>query len=172
MKKGALILLAIVCFFACSDSEYESSEQVAELAISFTDPVWDGADVPEKGQCTNCGGEGFSPPLLVKNIPEDTDVLIVEFHDKSVNVFHGAFRIKVPKKTELVIPSVKETAAVPKRVELKIENNAVIGGKAAYWAPCGCGSRNEYVAEIVALKNQSSDQKLLIGKGEIKLGKF
>jgi hypothetical protein len=39
-------------------------------------------------------------------------------------------------------------------------------------APCGCGYRNKYVATIVALNSENSDQKLLLGKGKIKLGRF
>ena len=81
MKKGTFIILAIVCFFACSDSRYKSAENVAELSISFIDQNWDGKDVPTSGQCRSCDGKGLSPALLVKNIPENTDVLIVEFED-------------------------------------------------------------------------------------------
>ena len=62
--------------------------------------------MPKSGQCTNCGGEGLSPALLVKNIPENADVLIVEFKDKTMNVFHGAIRFPIPEKTEFVITSV------------------------------------------------------------------
>jgi len=173
MKKETFIFLAILCFFACSDSKYESAENVAELTISFNDPSWDGADVPKRGQCTNCGGEGLSPPLLVKNIPENADVLIVEFKDKTMNVFHGAIRFPISEKMEFVIPSVQEqTMDLPPGAELESVHNAPIGGPGAYMAPCGCGYRNKYVATIRALKSENSGQKLLLGKGKIKLGRF
>ena len=173
MKKGTFIILAIVCFLACSDSRYKSAENVAELNISFVDPRWDGSNVPKSGQCTNCEGEGLSPPMLVKNIPENTDVLIVEFKDKTMNVFHGAIRFQVSEKAEFVIPSVQEqTFELPQGAETETAHTAPLGAPGAYMAPCGCGYRNKYMATIVAIKNENSGQKLLLGKGKIKLGRF
>ena len=171
MKKGTFIILAFVCFFACSDSRYKYAENVAELSISFVDQNWDGKDVPKSGQCRSCGGKGLSPTLLVKNIPENTDVLIVEFEDTTMNIFHGAIRVPVSEKEEIAIPSFQDqTFNLPKGVETESEHTAPIGAAGAYMAPCGCGLRNKYVATIVAIKNENSGQKLLLGK--IKLGRF
>lgn len=173
MKNGTFIILAIVCFFACSDSRYKSAENVAELTISFIDQNWDGRDVPTSGQCKSCDGEGLSPALLVKNIPENTDVLIVEFKDKTMNVFHGAIRVQVSEKAEIAIPSFQDqTFNLPQGVETESEHTAPIGASGAYMAPCGCGFKNKYVAAVVAIKNENSEQKLLLGKGKIKLGRF
>jgi hypothetical protein len=173
MKKGAFIIFAIACLFACSDGKYKSAENVAELAISFIDQNWDGRDVPTSGQCRMCDGEGLSPALLVKNIPRNTDCLIVEFKDKTMNIFHGAIRVQVSEKSELAIPSFQDqTFNLPEGVETESEHTAPIGASGAYMAPCGCGLRNKYKASIVAIKNENSGQKLLLGKGKITLGRF
>jgi len=173
MKKGVLIILAIFCLFACSDSRYKSAENVAELTISFVDQNWDGKDVPTSGQCKGCAGKGLSPALLVKNIPKNTDVLIVEFIDKTMNIFHGSIRVQVSGKAEIAIPSFQDqTFDLPQGVETESEHTAPIGGSGAYFAPCGCGLRNKYVATIVAIKNENSGEKLLLGKGKIILGRF
>jgi phosphatidylethanolamine-binding protein (PEBP) family uncharacterized protein len=154
-------------------SKYKSAENVAELTVSFIDQKWDGRNVPKNGQCRNCGGEGLSPPLLVKNIPENTDALIVEFNDKTMPTFHGAIRFQVSEKAEFAIPSVQEqTFDLPQGAEMESEHDAPIGIPGAYMAPCGCGYRNKYVATIVAIKYEKSGQKLLLGKGKIKLGRF
>jgi len=173
MKKGTFIILAIVCFFACSDSRYKSAENVAELSISFIDQNWDGKDVPTSGQCRSCDGKGLSPALLVKNIPENTDVLIVEFEDTTMNIFHGAIRVPVSEKAEIAIPSFQDqTYNLPKGVEAESEHTAPIGAAGPYLAPCGCGLRNKYAATIMAIKNENSGKNLLLGKGKIKLGRF
>jgi len=173
MKKGTLIFLAIICLMACSDRTYKSGERVIKLNISFVDPEWDGKKVPKSGQCTNCGGEGLSPPLLVKNMPPDTDALIIKFRDKSMAVDHGAIRFQISGKTKLAIPSVPEqTFNLPQGTETESEHNAPVGLPGAYMAPCGCGYNNKYVATIMAIKTEKSGQNLLVGKGKIKLGRF
>lgn len=111
--------------------------------------------------------------MLVKNIPENTDVLIVEFKDKTLNVFYSAIRVQVSEKTEIAIPSFQDqTFNLPQGVETESEHTAPIGASGAYMAPCGCGFRNKYVATIVVIKNEYSGQKLLLGKGKLKLGRF
>ena len=173
MKQGTLFILAIVCLFACSDGKYKAAENVAELTISFIDPKWDGKNVPKSGQCRSCDGKGLSPALLIKNIPENTDALIVEFKDKTMNVFHGAIRVQVSQNTEIAIPSFQDqTFDLPQGVETESEHTAPIGASGAYLAPCGCGNKYKYEATIAAIKNENSGQKLLLGKGKITLGRF
>ena len=173
MKQGMLFILAIVCFFACSEGKYKSAENVVELTVSFIDQNWDGKDVPTSGKCRSCEGEGLSPALLVKNIPENTDALVVEFKDTTMSVFHGAIRFQVSEKAEIAIPSIQEqTFDLPQGAETETEHEAPIGERGAYMAPCGCGLRNKYVATLAAIKYENSGQKLLLGKGKIKLGRF
>lgn len=173
LKQVIIIFLVTACLFACSEGNYESAGTVAKLSVSFTDSKWDGKKVPKEGQCTNCGGDGLSPPLLVKNVPENTDALIVEYIDKTMGVDHGALRFLISGKSEIMIPSVPEqTYDLPRNVEMESEHNAPIGKAGVYMAPCGCGYNNRYVATILAVKKKASGQKLLLGKGKIKLGRF
>jgi len=173
MKKGTFIILAIVCFLSCSDSRYKSAENIADLSISFIDQNWDGKKVPTSGQCRSCGGKGLSPALMVTNIPENADALIVEFVDKTMNVFHGAIRVPVSDKAEIAIPSFQDqTYNLPDGVEAESEHTAPIGSSGPYLAPCGCGVRNKYVATIMAIKNETSGKNMLLGKGKITLGRY
>lgn len=173
MKHAALIFLAAAYVFGCSDGNYEPAATVVELSVSFTDPKWDGQKIPKGGQCTNCGGDGLSPSLLVNNIPKNTDALIVEYKDKTMGVYHGALRFLISGNSEIHIPSVLEqTYDLPQGVEMESEHNAPIGKGGAYMAPCGCGYNNRYDATILAVKIEKSGQKLLLGKGKLKLGRF
>jgi phosphatidylethanolamine-binding protein (PEBP) family uncharacterized protein len=173
MKAVTFIFIAFVCLFACSNSPYQSADDVAELTVSFVDPKWDGKKIPKSGQCKNCGGEGLSPPLLVKNIPKDADFLVFEYKDKTMGVFHGAIRFQISKKTEFAVPSVPEqTFDLPQGVEVESEHTAPIGNPGAYMAPCGCGYNNKYTATIMAIQVETSGQKVLLGKGKIKLGRY
>jgi len=172
-KKIGIVLLCAVCFFACSDGRFKSADTVVDLSISFTDTNWDGKKIPKIGQCTNCGGKGLSPPLRISNIPKNTEFLILEFKDKTMVVYHGAVRIPITSNTELTVPSFKEqTYDLPMGIEMEKEHNAPIGAGGVYMAPCGCGYNNKYMAYVFALRKDDSGQIWLLGKGEIKLGRF
>lgn len=173
MNKAILLLLAVTFILACSDSKYKAAENVADLIISFADPSWDGKKVPSIGQCTNCGGEGLSPSFRVQNVPKNTDTIIAEFKDKTMQTYHGAVKFKVTNKTEFIVPSVPEqTFDLPEGVETESEHTAPVGLPGAYMAPCGCGYNNKYMAYIFAIGNDDSGQRILLGKGKITLGKF
>ncbi|MFO7666192.1 MAG: hypothetical protein R6V76_06205 [Desulfobacterales bacterium] len=134
--------------------------------------------MPKVGQCKNCGGEGLSPALRIKNIPPEADLIIVEFNDKSMPALskgggHGAIRLKIENKTELVVPSIAEqTFNLPVGVEMESQHRAPLGKPGAYMAPCGCGNENKYEATIFALKNAELEKRMTMSKGKIFLGKF
>jgi hypothetical protein len=115
MKLRILFLFLSTLFLACSDTN------VADLNVTFDDPNWDGVKVPKVGQCKNCGGEGLSPALRIKNIPPDTGLIIIEFNDKSMPALskgggHGAVSFKVENKTEIIVPSIGEQTLIYPRV--------------------------------------------------------
>ena len=173
MKKVTFISIVMICFFACSNSPYQSAEDVAELTVSFVDPEWNGKKIPKIGQCKNCGGEGLSPSLLVKNIPKNADFLVFEYKDKTMGVFHGAIRFQISEQSEFTVPSIPEqTFDLPHGSDLVAEHTAPIGSPGAYMAPCGCGFNNKYAATIMAIQNESSGHKLLFGKTKINLGRY
>ena len=178
MKWKMIVPMVLACFCACSDSRYPPAETVADLAVSFVDPKWDGKNVPQIGQCRNCGGGGWSPALRVKNITKEADVLIAEFNDKSIPGLskdggHGAIRVHISQTVEFVIPSVEEqTFDLPPGVEVESQHRAPMGKLGVYMAPCGCGNENRYETRILAVENEPDGQKRLAGKGIIDLGKF
>lgn len=178
MIKGIILLVVAALFIACSDSKYENAEKVSELSVSFNDSRWDGKVVPKIGQCKNCGGGGLSPTLRVKNIPKEADFLIVEFNDKSMPSLsrdggHGAIRVQISEKPEFIVPFVNEqTFHLPPGIEMEAQHRAPLGNPGAFMAPCGCGSGNKYEAKIMAVKSSQSGPGLLVGRGEISLGRF
>lgn len=134
--------------------------------------------MPKVGQCQNCGGEGLSPAMRIKNIPPEADLIIVEFNDKSMPGLskdggHGAIRFKIENATEFVVPSVPEqTLELPKGIEMESKHRAPLGKPGAYMAPCGCGNENKYEANILAVKSIQSGKRLILGRGKVFLGKF
>ena len=172
MRSMIILLVFISLFLACSD------KNVVDLIISFDDSKWDGKKVPTVGQCQNCGGKGLSPAILIKNIPREADLIIVEFNDKSMPALskeggHGAIRFKIKNATEFVAPSVPEqTLELPKGSEMESQHRAPSGKPGAYMAPCGCGNGNKYEATILAVKSPQSGKRLILGRGKIFLGEF
>ena len=178
MRGGVLFLIFVTFMVGCSDGKYQSAENVVELAVSFNDAGWDGETVPKAGQCHDCGGGGSSPALRVSNIPAGTDLVVVQFNDKSMPGLsrdggHGAIRFRIDDQTAFVARSVPEqTFDLPEGVEMESQHRAPVGKPGAYLAPCGCGNGNEYEATILALKSAASGKNLVLGKGRIMLGKF
>lgn len=173
MKNGMVILVVLICLAACSDSKYQKAANIVDLSVSFADSKWDGKNVPQIGQCNICQGQGYSPPLLVQNIPEGADHLVVEYIDKTMGVHHGAIRFRINKKPDFTITSIPEqTFDLPPDAYLDTEHDAPIGRSGAYMAPCGCGYRNKYTATIYAIKFEDPGPSMLVGKGKITLGRF
>jgi len=173
MKKGTLVFIAFFCFLACSRGGCEQAGRAAELSVSFADAKWDGLTIPEIGRCRDCGGEGFSPALLVREIPPGADSIIIEFHDRTLGIFHGAVRFAISRGPEFVVPSFREqTFDLPRGAEMESAHRAPLGRRGAYMAPCGCGDGNLYEAVLLAVGTAESGKKLILGKGKIILGKF
>ena len=62
----------------------------ARLEAQFADPAWDGVTVPDGYQCGKFGGTGGSPPLRVSGIPAESDALVLEFSDRSLEAAAAA----------------------------------------------------------------------------------
>ena len=161
-----------------SDTEVKLSNESMKspLIVEFTNPKWNGKEVPEVGICTLCGGEGNSPELKVSNIPDSANTIIVEFNDRdysplSYNGGHGSISIDCVKRNEVIVPSIPEqTFDVPKGVKTEHAHRAPKGNQGTYLGPCSCGYGNRYFAVIKAVfRSQGKDDKILAQK-TIELG--
>ena len=122
--KIILLLLIIFSLLISCDKEkknYDSkdnnvrSQQTAkytELDVSFADPAWNGKIIPEGQQCVCDGAKNpMTPSFNIKNIPPETNVIVMEYSDRSYapmdNGGHGKIGFKIKQGTQSVmIPSV------------------------------------------------------------------
>lgn len=163
---------------ACS--AYDVSENVRQLSLSFTDPRWDGGNVPDGQQCLRFGGrEPGTPELKVGGIPATADALVVEYTDRSWGAvgWHGKIGFNIePGVTTYVIPSVPgHSFDLPEGFYLIAEHRAPHWDVAgAYLPPCSGGLGNSYYATVKAIvKAKSDDNKpLLLAENVIQMGKF
>lgn len=174
--KPSLIISLVALIGGCATGRYVPVDNVAKLSVAYTDTRWTGKGVPNVGICARDGGEGMSPPLVVRNIPAGTTDIIVEFSDRSYapmnNGGHGSIRVPTAGKTEVMIPSVPgETLNLPDGVFMEAAHIGTIGA-GAYAGPCSGGRGNFYEADVKAVSNSTtpSEPSRLLGKGRISLG--
>lgn len=160
----------------CATGRYVPVDNVAKLDVTYTDTRWTGNGVPNVGVCARDGGEGMSPPLMVRNIPTGTTDIVVEFSDRSYAPMdsggHGSIRVPTAGQTEVRIPSVPgETFNLPNGVFTESAHIGTIGA-GAYAGPCSGGRNNFYEADVKAVSKSTtpSQPSKLLGKGRISLG--
>ena len=115
-KQSLLAMFFFITFAgllaACvTTSKYKPVSNLVTLEVSFADPLWDGRYIPKGQQCHRFGGHGSTPRLTVKNIPSGTNVIIMEYSDRSWSQMddggHGKIGYRIPLgTTEITIPSV------------------------------------------------------------------
>ena len=182
MRKPILLIVFSVLILNGCASQYNVSENVRQLSLSFTDPSWDGVNVPDGQQCRQFGGkEVGTPELKVTGIPAVADALVVEYTDRSWGPVgaHGKIGYHIEPGTEAaVIPSIPgHSFELPEGFYLVAEHLAPHWDAAgAYLPPCsgagGVGHR--YYATVNAIVKAKSDggKALLVGKSTIEMGKF
>ena len=179
-KEICLSIVGLLLLCGCvATSQYVAEENLVVLNVSFTDARWDGSSVPVIGRCKKCSGDGFSPELIVSNIPDGTNAVVIEFNDRdfqplAANGGHGTIWVAVAGQTEIVVPSIpEETYDLPGGVQMEKKHRAPVGKPGAYFGPCGCGRGNRYFAIVKAVKKSDQEgESRLLGEGIIELGRF
>ena len=173
-----LAVISLVGFiWGCATGRYVPVDKMVKLEVAFTDSRWTGGAVPNVGVCSRNGGEGMSPPLMVRNIPSSATDIIVEFNDLSYDPLsfgggHGSIRIPVAGKREVRIPSVPgETFNLPGGVFMERAHRAQQSA-GAYLGPCSRRGGNFYEADVLAVVKSTtpSQPSQLLGRGSIMLG--
>lgn len=173
----AVMILGAFCFCflgACTTADKEQAiTPVAKLTVSFVDSIWDGNRIPAGQQCKAYGGNGATPRLLIKDIPSEANVLIMEYSDKTWppmdNGGHGVIGFRLNRKTKVItITSIPEAAKnLPEGFFL------VPPMDTPYVPPCSGGSGNLYYVTIKAVyeATQGKEAKLL-AKAVLNLGVY
>jgi len=171
MKKiWQIIVAALVLYSAWSYG--------GDFSVSISDDSWDGVTVPEGQQCQKFGGTPSSPPLSVSEIPEGTNLLIIEFSDTSYepmsNGGHGKLGFALSSNVSAVeiAPVAGHTFDLPTGFITVTAHQAPTWDlPGAYLAPCSGGKGNLYRLTVKAAA-VSSDGIEILAESSVDMGKF
>ena len=188
MYNKHLIIAFIVATFFLSILAVEASnrsQQTAkytELDVSFADPAWNGKTIPEGQQCVCFGAKNpMTPSLNIKNIPPETNVIVMEYSDRSWppmdNGGHGKIGFKIKQGTKsVVIPSVPgHSFELPDGFFIITPHQGSEWCKAgAYQPPCSGGMGNSYYVTVKAVYQATPKSKkfTLLGQSVLELGEY
>lgn len=188
MKKTAsltiLFLFALVFSIEADENtvKYIPVANPAKLQISFADSDWNGKEVPNGQQCQRFGGSNPSTPrLMIRGIPPGTNVIIMEYSDRSYSPMdkggHGKIGYRIPDNTkEIIIPSVPgHSFKLPKGFFIISPHQAPAWDKAgAYMPPCSGGMGNSYYVTVNAVHQSTPERKefKLLGYAVLELGEY
>jgi hypothetical protein len=148
------------------------------LEVQFADKMWEVGGASRDGTCVTCGGEGMSPELIVRGIPEKAKAVVVEFfnvtmEDPAAVADCGAFRVLTKGQTELVIPSVPEQSmSLPEDVLVERVHGSATARPGAYLAPCTCEVMDRYEIQVTADKHEKWREEgyEVLGQRRISMG--
>jgi len=182
MKKLTFIFFMsfIPCMLLLATAGGSEKPLPSKLDVSFADPSWDGVNVPKGQQCQRFGGNNPSTPKLeVKNIPDGTDAIIMEYSDRRYfpmdNGGHGKIGYIIPKASkEIIIPSVPgHSFVLPDNFFIVSPHLAPSWDKpGAYMPPCSGGMGNSYYVTVKAVSQEKVGSKKykVLGKAVLEIG--
>lgn len=175
-----IFVVGLLLLYSCVTSQYKPAETMAKIQIKFSDPKWDGRNIPIGQQCNKFGGNGGTPSFLIENIPVETNALIFEYSDRDNtqmnNGGHGkiSYTIK-PGSPKVTVPSIPgHTFELPDNfVIISAHANPSWDKAGAYMPPCSGGKGHLYYVTVKAVFNapDKKDSKLL-GQGRLDLGRY
>ncbi len=184
----SLILFAFSLFFIFSTEanenqiKYNPVPKLAKIKITFADTEWNGTQIPSGQQCQRFGGNNPSTPrLIVKDIPPMTNLIIMEYSDRSHypmdNGGHGKIGYRISGKVKKVtIPSIAgHSFELPDGFVLLTPQQAPSWDKAgAYMPPCSGGRGNSYYVTVntVYQETEGNLEFKLLGQAVLELGKY
>ena len=149
--------------------------QADDLDVTHGNESWNGQVVPKTGICTRRGGEGWSPEMLVQNIPDGTEHLELRFTDLDWESegAHGIIRMKLSpsfiKEGSLTLASFKgETDTLPAGMTAIASHKCGKCGGGVYLGPCSGGRAHNYVVNIYALDGALN----VLSSGSLPLGVY
>ncbi len=128
------------------------------LEVELASPYWDGKTFPATGTCASLGGLALTPPMVIKNAPYGTNVILLEFNNLSVKGLDTkgglgtvGYVYKAPKDgSEVVLRSIEGGKVELPRPAFLEKSHRVEGARpAAYYAPCLKRSMDQEISVTV-----------------------
>ena len=144
------------------------------LKVELMEP-WNGRRIPEGQQCRLFGGDGWTPPMQVGNIPPGTVWIVAHFNNKSYKPLSregGLGQIAWPAKWPVTyLYPIPGMAGLPKWGAFVVRPARTLEGHASpgYLPPCSGGQRHKYSVDIMAVDENG---EVLARRRNVKLGKY
>ena len=136
---------------------------------------WDGKRVPAGQQCKLHGGNGSTPPMRVKGVPQGAVWIVAAFNDKSYkplsrNGGHGtiAFPVKGATTDLPAVPGMTNRLPKGAQVVAKAKSSEKYAS-AGYLPPCSGGKGNRYTVDLKAVDKQG---KVLDELRNVSIGRY
>lgn len=174
MKKSVLFMILSLAACATNPNYIE----VADLSVNFIAPTeWNGDVIPARQTCRKEAGRGATPALFIKNIPENTNLILLEINDTSnptlanaglgtIGFYHDG------RSTATLLPVSGETYTLPPFAFEEKASKINPAKPYPYFPPCHF-KKHTYTATIKAVKRTGSFDKqktVVLGTGKITLG--
>jgi len=179
MKKLFLYFVSLTVLSGCTLS---NEEYVYSLSVEFLEPTeWNGRTIPPNQSCRSDGGKGNTPPLYVSDIPQKTNLLIMEINDLdnpalsengglgSIGFYHNP-----GEHSAVLLPIPGETNDLPS-FAFKEKASRVNAAKPYPYTPPCIERKHHYSLTIKAVNRTGSFDKqktVLLGEGRLYLGKY
>ena len=152
------------------------------LDVTFARPsAWNGVKIPGHQVCQKNGGNGSTPPLVIKKLPKYTNAIIVEFNNlDNIYLSHNGGKGKVGfyhdgSPTAWLLPVAGETNNLPPYA-FRVEGHRARDSRGTtYMPPCSSGNNHLYVAEVFAVHRSGdahNERTIILAKGSIVLGRY
>ncbi len=181
MKRIAVMAGVAALVAGCGASSSGSFERMAghvpPLKVEFASPAWKGETIPEGQQCRADGGNGATPPLMVKDIPKAADTVVVSFSDRDSkrldNGGMGVIGFKVGEGASTILPAVSGGRADLSGVAFVIKNNRDTDTPGGYLPPCSGGAGHLYEAKVMAVdRNENGAGGMVLAERTVQLGTY
>jgi hypothetical protein len=157
-----------------------ATEARAEMKARFADDAWNGRKIPDGQWCTKFAGEGATPALTIRGVPDAADAIVIAFNDESFgpmnNGGHGVLGFTIGPDRPVALPSAPgETNDLPAGITIIQGHKAAAAGYSpgtAYLPPCSGGIGNKYTATIKAVTMTGDASYDTLQEVKLKLGKY
>ncbi len=175
LKSNFATLFALLAFCGLTTSAMAETP----LTASLNDSHWDGNLIPAGQQCLKFGGnQPATPPLKITGIPEQANLLILEYSDRSYqpmnNGGHGRMAYTISSPTQsLQLPAVAgHSFELPSGfMMLEAHRNPKWDKASAYMPPCSGGNGNMYYVTVQAV-HYDGEKTAVLAKTILEMGKF
>ncbi|WP_019557520.1 hypothetical protein [Thiomicrorhabdus arctica] len=175
MKYNLTTLFSLLTFVGLTPSAMAETPFIASL----NDSHWDGKRIPAGQQCLKFGGQQPATPALnITGIPQQTNLLILEYSDRSYEPMNHGGHGRMAYAISSPAPNIQLPAVAGHSVELptgfmmlEAHRNPKWDKAGAYMPPCSGGRGNVYYVTVKAV-HYDGVKTVVLAKTVLEMGEF